>query len=75
MIKVNRGQAPVWYETAVLANKGNSIAKEIMTKTYTDAHFSEWAWAGAKFDFEIDNSGSIDNLYTDIDNIIKTIMP
>ncbi len=75
MIKVNRGQAPVWYETAVLANKGNSIAKEIMTKTYTDAHFSEWAWAGAKFDFEINNVGSIDNLYTDIDNIIKTIMP
>ena len=37
LVRVNRGPLPVWYETAVMANKGNSIAKEVMTKTYSEA--------------------------------------
>jgi hypothetical protein len=73
MIKVSRGPTPVWYETAIMANKGNSIAKEAMIKTYTSAHFSEWAWVGAKFDYEINNDTDVASLTTQVDKIITNI--
>lgn len=75
MVKVNRGNFPVWYETALLANKGNSIAKEVMIKTYSDAHFSEWAWIGSKFDYEITNDGTYDALCKNADSLFSNIIP
>jgi len=73
LIRVNRGPSPVWYETAILANKGNSIAKDIMDKTYSSAHFSEWAWVGSKIDFVVNNDGTKDQLHNQINDIIKNI--
>lgn len=70
LIKINRGPCPVWYETAILANKGNSIAKNAMQKTYPDAHYSEWAWVGSDVDYSIDNNSSIENLSTEIRKIL-----
>lgn len=72
MIRVNRGPTPVWYETAIMANNGNSIAKTVMEKTYSFAHFSEWAWCGATFDYEIDNNGSLEDLNEQIKQILIT---
>ena len=73
MIKVNRGPAPVWYETAILANKGNSLAKGAMTTLYSAAHFSEWAWVGAKFDQEINNDGDVETLNIQIDEMVSRL--
>lgn len=73
MIRVNRGALPAWYETAVLANSGNSIAKETMATTYSSVHFSEWAWVGSKIDFEINNDTTIDYLNTQVEDIINGI--
>lgn len=73
LVRINRGPAPVWYETAILANKGNSLAKEAMTKTYSSAHFSEWAWAGSKIDYEINNDTTLENLSFQIGYIIDAI--
>jgi len=74
LIRINRGSTPVWYETALMANKGNSLAKEAMTKTYSTAHFSEWAWVGSRFDWEVQNNGSTEELYSQIKNIIDKIL-
>lgn len=71
LVKITRGQQPVWYETAVLANKGNSIAKEAMTKMYSAAHFSEWAWAGTKIDVELNNDGTLDDLNSQVNRLIE----
>lgn len=73
LIQINRGAAPVWYETAIMANKGNSIAREVMTKTYSSAHFSEWAWVGANVDFQINNNSTVDYLDSQIEDIINAI--
>jgi hypothetical protein len=73
LVKINRGPNPVWYETAVMANNGNSIAKEVMTKTYSSAHFSEWAWAGSKVDFEINNDSTLENLQIQVRKMITNI--
>lgn len=74
LIRVNRGPAPVWYETALMANKGNTIAKEVMTKTYSSAHFSEWAWVGSKVDFEINNDSTIEYLNNKVQEVIDKIL-
>jgi len=74
MIWVKRGELPAWYETAVMANKGNSIARDIMSKTYSSAHQSEWAWAGTKFDYEINNNSDVENLKQQIKDIIEPIL-
>ena len=73
LVKINRGATPVWYETAVMANNGNSIAKEVMNKTYSSAHFSEWASAGSKVDFEINNSSTLENLQAQVLDLLNFI--
>ena len=74
MIRVNRGPTPVWYETAILANKGNSFAKNAMTTIYSDTHFSEWAWVGSNFDFELNNDSTIEILRAEIDEIVTRFL-
>lgn len=74
LVRINRGPLPVWYETALLANKGNSLAKEAMTKTYSSAHFSEWAWVGSKIDYTVNNDSTIEFLHSQVDEIISTIL-
>jgi hypothetical protein len=74
MIRVDRGATPVWYETALMANKGNSLAKEAMTKTYSSAHFSEWAWVGAKFDYVVNNNGTLEFLDNQVKEIVSKIL-
>lgn len=70
LVKINRGPTPVWYETALMANKGNTLAKEVMTKTYSSAHQSEWAWIGSHVDFELDNNGTIEDLKSRLNGIV-----
>jgi hypothetical protein len=74
MVRVDRGPAPVWYETALMANRGNSIAKEVMNKTYSIAHFSEWAWIGQKCDYVISNNSTLENLQSQVNEIIIKIL-
>lgn len=75
LVKINRGPLPVWYETALMANRGNSIAGEIMEKTYPAAHFSEWAWVGAiDYDYELNNNGTLESLKSDVRNIVSTLI-
>ena len=74
LININRGPVPIWYETARMANKGNSLAKEAMIKTYSSAHASEWSWIGAKFDYIINNDSTIEFLKTQIKEITTKIL-
>jgi hypothetical protein len=36
-------------------------------------HASETAWVGTKFDAELDNNGSIDDLYLAIKNLVSNL--
>jgi dephospho-CoA kinase len=66
---VVRGENPEWYDLAVKANQGDSHARaEISTKV----HSSEWSWVGHDFDYVIDNNSTLENLYHQINQIIKS---
>lgn len=80
-IRINRGPFPIWYETALnelryLEKFGYETGFEShMYLEYPDVHISEWGWINLKFDYEIDNSDTLQSLYQQLDNIIAKSLP
>jgi hypothetical protein len=73
VIRVKRGPEPDWYQDAVNMNAGDrnmsyAISSERMKRT--KIHASETAWVGTNFDYELDNNGTIDDLFSQIKSII-----
>lgn len=66
IIWVKRGNLPIWYQDAVDAANGSKTAQANLIKQ--KIHSSEWMWANTNFDVEIDNNGSIDDLYNKVKN-------
>jgi len=79
VIWVQRGDLPEWYSCALLDNKSNGRhsqpnkeKKQIgMRYQYPDVHASEYAWIGTEFDAEVDNNGSVEDLYRQIKNLVQ----
>jgi hypothetical protein len=75
-IRVFRGENPVWYESAVAFNKGPNgnmnwaISRKILEDN--NVHASEYSSVGIKYDYYVDNNGSIDDLHNTIQDIINT---
>ena len=69
IIWVKRGELPDWYDTALEANRGYNWA--VQDLKMRKIHASETAWVGTDFDAEIDNDGTIDDLYTQISNLLE----
>lgn len=73
IVWVKRGELPEWYDAAVSVNAGPngnatwSLSKQKLEKL--GIHASETAWVGTKFDAELDNNGSIDDLYEQVKNL------
>lgn len=67
VIRVVRGEEPEWYETARLHNQGSGFD---MYKTYPDVHYSEWAWIGQQFDYQISNNGTVLMLEADVKHLL-----
>jgi hypothetical protein len=71
IVWVKRGQLPEWYDTAVRANSGILPDQELLKRI--GIHASETAWVGTKFDAELDNNGSIDQLYQQVKNLLPNL--
>ena len=67
-IEVRRGQLPDYYDIARLANAGDDVAKQKLLDM--NVHKSETNWIGSEFDHVLDNNGSFDDLYANIDNAL-----
>lgn len=67
-IWVRRGELPDWYDTAILANNGDLDAKAELD--VLGVHSSEYSLAGSRFDYIIDNDGTIDELYANLAALI-----
>ena len=73
VVRVVRGADPEWYQDAWNMNQGPtnmswSISK--MRMEQRGIHASETAWIGKGIDLEIDNNSTIDNLFTQIKNLV-----
>lgn len=70
VIRVVRGPEPEWYLIAERANRGDRIAKEILSEN--KIHPSETAWIGTQFDAVIDNNADgLDPLFAQIKNLVQ----
>lgn len=77
LVCIERGPKPEWYECARLTvnqHKDNQLAPNInrqdMKSKFPDVHPSEWEWIGTDFDLIIDNNGTVDQLYSQIKNLV-----
>jgi hypothetical protein len=78
IVWIKRGALPEWYNCALTENTTPDFsqwlledAHELMPQRYPLVHSSEWAWVGTKFDYEIDNNGSVEQLYTQLKNLVQ----
>jgi hypothetical protein len=76
VIRVTRGPDPEWYPIATSVNAGSThigwaIAKANLTKY--NIHVSETAWAGTDFDAVLDNNGTMDHLYQQINDLVLNL--
>ena len=73
VVRIKRGDDPEWYQDAVNMNAGNTnmswmISSERIRKL--GIHASETAWVGGNIDHIISNDGTIDDLFTQIRNLL-----
>jgi hypothetical protein len=78
VIRVQRGENPEWFKDAADMNAGPkcinwSIASARMSKL--GIHASETAWVGGAIDHTITNNSTIDELYNQIQDLIKSQEP
>jgi hypothetical protein len=73
VIRVIRGPEPEWYALAEQANLGTDFAQLALQNF--GVHASETAWIGTKFDRVIDNNSSLDDLYAQINGLVRDLRP
>ena len=71
VVRVKRGDEPDWYKIAEEANAGFQKAKNTMRDL--GIHQSEWDWIGSKFDAEIHNNGTLDDLGKSVESLLRNL--
>ncbi|CAM6054466.1 unnamed protein product [Sphagnum tenellum] len=61
LVRIKKGDDPIWFDTARLANTGDGEALRIMRDVH-NVHDSEMAWIGEHLDYTVVNDGSISDL-------------
>jgi hypothetical protein len=70
VIWIQRGITPHWYSIATQANRGDLAAQRWLDQQ--GIHSSEYSWAGTQFDYIVENNGSIDSLYRQLNDLLVT---
>jgi len=70
IVRTCRGPEPDWYNFALQHNLHDSeeAKQELIARK---VHVSETAWIGTDFDHVLDNNGSMDQLYEQVNAIVK----
>mgnify|MGYP003336303353 FL=1 len=69
IVWIQRGELPWWYDIAVKANAGNLDAQKVLQSH--NIHACETAWVGTPFDETIGNNGTIEQLYSQLSNLVQ----
>lgn len=73
-LRVERGEKPIWYDAAVIYNKGINHPEYKSARAMLDSmnvHASEYSSVGLNYDYIVDNNGSIDDLHNRIESIVN----
>lgn len=74
-VQVVRGDRPVWYTEAIKANTVTDqvvVEKSRLTlENVYNVHRSEYDWVGTDFDATLDNNGSMDDLYAQVEKLLS----
>jgi len=74
-IRVMRGSDPEWYDAAIQYNKGpNGNSLWALSKAKLEKlkiHASEYSSVGLSYDYYLENNGSIDDLYKQVESIVN----
>ena len=76
VIRVVRGPDPEWYSLAEAVNAGPKHIQWSTSKTQLskyNIHASETAWVGTEFDAVLDNNGTLDHLYKQINDLVLNL--
>jgi hypothetical protein len=76
VVRVVRGPEPAWYQDAVDMNSSDTNMRWALAKLGMDRlgiHASETAWVGTEFDAVIDNNGSMDLLFQQINDLLQDL--
>jgi hypothetical protein len=73
VVRVKRGPEPSWYEDADNFNAGQkrvgwALGRDRLKKL--GVHASEYSWVGSKFDDVLNNNGTIEELYQQIETSV-----
>ena len=69
IVWVQRGELPSWHIMAAKANLGDPVAAQKLKQL--GVHASESSWVGTNFDAVLDNNGSLEDLYTQIKDLVQ----
>jgi hypothetical protein len=76
IVRTCRGPDPEWFSAAEVVNRGPtqnlSWASNRSVLDTFKVHASETAWIGTEFDHVLDNDHSMDDLYAQVDLIVKS---
>jgi hypothetical protein len=70
-MRVSRGEKPIWYDLAESVNTGRDPSAQRFLGKY-NVHASEYSSVGIKYDYYVDNNGTIDDLHNNIQSIINS---
>lgn len=70
VFRVKRKEDPIWFDLARKINTEGYIPSKEENDILSGTHISERAWIGFEFDGFIDNSGTMDDLYNNINEKI-----
>jgi hypothetical protein len=76
VVRVARGPDPEWYQDAWNVNQGPTNMSWAISKMNMERrkiHASETAWIGKGIDHEVDNNGTIDQLFEQIRNLVSNL--
>jgi len=76
IVRTCRGSDPEWFPAAEVVNRGPTqnlswVSNRSVLDTFK-VHASETAWIGTEFDHVLDNNHSMDDLYAQVDLIVKS---
>lgn len=74
VIRIKRGSEPEWYEDALNFNEGDRNMSWATSRSRLEKlgiHASETAWIGGDIDVTILNNGTIDDLFRQLENLVK----